>query len=357
MNTKLLLGAVIGIVILGGIVAYPTIGNPNVDRFKLNSFSLSDDPNAIPDRLCFAKITTFQLVGGELFEVDHSPFAIGNPTIAFSFLAQDAVNELSGFEIRPKILCFNVDVSTGIDSSLSTEEKQAILDERVQACIEDKDGELCTQSNSQVMVFDPSELQIKVIGEDIPLDKHVTSYVKTIVTDEVEASDGQEVTLAKFRIAIEDLEDDLSPGQYTSWQEFRISGDLKMHPKVCSSCEYSYHIDDSKEFASFHQIIVLKETGVANVDTDGDGVADSNASGLQNDALEKEEEDRETEKKSGTDSLTDIVEFSDCLITQDEECLNQGKFAMYWFVLVALGGLIVLGILIAMVNSFRGNRQ
>jgi hypothetical protein len=105
---------------------------------------------------------------------------------------------------------------------------------------------------------------------------------------------------------------------------------------------------------TYFQLTVAKnDPNQKTVDTNNDGIPDTNKSGQQNDAVVKETEKKDTEtKSSGANAgISDIQEFTDCLILNDTDCLNQGKFAMIWFGITALGGLFALGVVFAIFQS------
>lgn len=338
-------GGAIFIILFGVFIAYPIIDNGDIYRFKLNQYSL-DGGLEIPDRLCFAKVSNIATVGGQPFDSQQSKFATGHPTLnQYSFFFEDDVNVIDGFIIEPKLKCIS-----GIGSSVktgTTQEKADALAKLLEQCEIDPHGTNCDASNAVTMVIDSANLSLKVISEDIPNDTKITTFANTIKTNQVEVLDGTEVKLASFKVKAIDLEDDLSVGQYQSWQEFRVFGTITMHPKICNSCVFSYYIPE-EGMPTYYQITVAKnDPNEKTVDTNNDGIPDTNKSGQQNDAVEKETEKQETERKSSGAGITDLQEFTDCLILNDTDCLNQGKFAMLWFGIIALAGLFGLGVLFA----------
>lgn len=347
---------IIGVLLISALAYLPNLDNQNLHRFELSSLDVSGDGSfIIEDRLCFAKVTNQATVGGEIFDRDESPFGIGHPSLqSLEFFAGDAVNIIDGFIITPKITCIGA-IGSSVDLSLPTSEQIAFIQEKIKACKLDKAGENCDASNFNVMVFQPSELSVSVISEDNIKGEKITTYIDTITTNLVEATGGTEVELASFTIPVTDLEDDLSGGTYSSIQEFRISGTIIMNPKVCSSCVYTYYIPE-EAIPTFHEIIVKKAEGdIVTIDSDGDGVPDTNESGKQNDALAQESEKQNTKLKSSTETIEGIAEFGDCLIVQDVECLNQGKFALLWFVVAGIIGIGFIGFVFSLIMRKRNN--
>ncbi|MCV0393636.1 MAG: hypothetical protein K5790_10180 [Nitrosopumilus sp.] len=340
MKTSYILVSGIGIILLiAGFMTLPNIGNQDLHRFELTSDS---ETLPIPDRLCFAKVSNIATVGGELFDADQSPFFASNPEL--EFFAGDAVNIIDGFQIEPKLTCLSFS-----NAGKTTEQLQADVD----ACIVDKDGENCHPSNHDVMVIKSSELTLKVISEDNVKNEKITTYIDTITTDRVEVADGTEVKLAKYIVKVTDLEDDLSGGTYSSIQEFRVFGTLILHPKICSACEFVYTIPE-EAIPTFHEIIVKKAEGEAKtIDSDGDGVADTNESGKQNDAVAKDVENQNAKTKSAKEAIESATEFGDCLIIGDTDCLNQGKFAMIWFAVAGIIGIGIFGFIISLLTRNR----
>lgn len=341
MKTSHILVSGIGIILLiVGFITLPNITNVDLHRFELTSDS---ETLPIPDRLCIAKVSNIATVGGKLFDADQSPFFASNPEL--EFFAGDAVNIIDGFQIEPKLSCL---------SFLNTGKTIQQLQDDVDACIEDKDGENCNPSNHDVMVIESSELTLKVISEDNIKNEKITTYIDTITTNRVEVADGTEVKLAKYNVKVIDLEDDLSGGTYSSIQEFRVFGTLILHPKICSSCEFIYTIPEDA-IPTYHEIIVKKAEGEAKtIDSNNDGVADTNESGKQNDAIAQDVENQNTKTKSAKEAIESATEFGDCLLVYDIECLNQGKFAMIWF---AVAGIIGIGIFAFIISLLTRNRN
>lgn len=346
------------IFVLGSLTALPLLANDNFHTFKLNPFEL-DGGLKIPDRLCFSKVSNIATVGGEKFDSDQSPFFVDNPSL--EFFASDNVNVIDGFIIEPKLKCLS-----GVGSSIQPDkpasqltdaelqELNDMVDEKLQACKTDPEGTNCDATNLDVLVIDSADLSVQVISEDLVLDKKITTYTETITTKQVEVHDGEEVTLASFKISVPDLEDDLSSGQYASWQEFRVFGTLTMHPKICDACVFTYSIPEDA-IPTYHRITVaIPQDTEKPQDDNNDGIPDENKSGKQNDALAEEEANRNADSAS-SETLGDITEFGDCLILGDTECLNQPKFSLIVFGIIGIFGLVVLGILWSIIN--RGGMQ
>lgn len=349
MKPQYILGVgVIFVIIIAGLVAYPSIGNPNIHRFELLKLDLGDGM-VIQDALCFFKVTNTATVGGVKFDAKQSPFSIDNPRLSF-IAVEDNVNIIDGFIVEPKIKCISGFTSDIDLKGVTAEQQLKLINDKIEVCKNSPHGDECNAENLHSVIFEESQLSLEVISEDKPNGNKITTFVKTFNTDQVEASDGSEVKLAEIKVNSQDLEDDLSVGHYTSWQEFRISGTIKMHPTICPNCSYTYYIPE-QSVPTYHQVIVTKQSSDDNpVDIDGDGVPDKNKTGQQNDAVEDETTNKDTKQKSSSQAFADVGEFVDCGIVQDEECLAQEKFAIIWMGLALVFGLIGLGILFSIIN-------
>ena len=339
------------IIIGAGIFALPIVGNDNLHRFELSGDAY--EPQAVPDRLCFGKTTNQPLVGGELFDRVESAFSIDHPD--FSIFAGDAVNEISDFRITPKLTCIS-GIGSSVDQTQPIEDYLEQFREKIDACKQDKIGTNCDSKDGFItMVVEESELSVKIISEDNILDTKVITYIDTVVIPEQELVDGSEIKLTTFEIPFGDIEDDLSGGTYSSWHEFRVFGTLTLHPVICEECTFTYYIPE-EGMPTFYETIIKKAEGdVLIIDSDNDGVADTNNSGKQNDALAKEEENQNTKSKSLKEGIESATEFGDCLLVGDTECLNQGKFAMLWFAVAGLIGLGIFGTIISLLTRNRNN--
>ena len=225
----------------------------------------------------------------------------------------------------------------------------------------------CIASNQAELIIEPSNLKVEVWSQNDKKEK-IKTYetelttlspkiqVRTSTTSTaskitsidygVELADGKESMIVNWFTDIDDILKNMPNGKYKSYQEFRVSGDIRMHYKGYPKPQYVAHIP---EFGMRTYVLLNVDNTISTLGGGDTGLTEQEVKdGQQLEGTQQtpNEEPKEQEENDGTNPLGLFEEFTVCLTTYDINCGLQQKF---W----GIYGLIIAGTAVALASSSR----
>lgn len=202
-----------------------------------------------PDIFCQTKITTDVIdADGRIIASEQSAFFAGNPVTTFSFTDVKTSDEVSGFQVTPKIKCNTP--ATGLFNL-----------EQVPVTI--KKGEMV----------------VKVYSVSADGDNLIESYNNKITINQTELNDATEKELGSLRINSDDILKRLESGNYDSFQHIVLEGNFNIFWSGYPSVVYALEATTDKNYNSDGELvqvtsslITFREITVDNDGGDGTGV-------------------------------------------------------------------------------------
>lgn len=314
-NLKILL--IVSMVVVGGIALWSIIA-PSTNIFSFQLLPLSFQGNVInPSIDCNAGVKNF-LHKGNLIRDTASAFLSGSPSTTFSLIAdtqglQDPVNY---FDVQLRMRC-------------------------------QVDG------NTPITVV-PENFKLAVWSQDSGKNK-IKTFEQVKKSTQKELNFDHEETLVTFKVSSDDILQDLDKGNYRSWQEFKVSGNLVMHYKDYPTVKYALNVPEDT-VRTWFEIHVEKDVEASDVVSSPNIYCPSPSRFVSGVGCVINPVDKEniSNEQGGTESNDDVNgnedlgttfnEFYENVLLGDYDKLNDTKFSTVWIIIAIIGILIVTSI-------------
>ena len=334
------------IVFIGTFVTYNILSPQEFYFFKLDGLAITGDLKQL-DAVCHNKVNNILVDENNIgIRTEKSTFSTSIPTYSIT-ATRDASSgaNIGKFHGQVMMRC-NVGL-TDIGDNYQN------CDDPAKPCIASNQAELIIEpSNIKVEVWSQNDKKEKIKTYETKLTTHApkiqvrtstTSTASKIVNTDygVELANGKESMLVNWFIDIDDILKNMPNGKYESYQEFRVSGDIKMHYTGYPKPQYVAHIPEHgmKTFVKLNVDNTISTLGGGDTGLTEQEVKEGEQSGGTE--TETEEEQKEKGENGNTTQLGIFEELSICLTTFDINCSTQQKFWGVYGIMIAVTVLVI----------------
>lgn len=336
--------AVLSVLIITGS-SLPT--SESIKSFKLEW----TPPDEIPfsSGFCYAKAQTWLISGGlkndlGYIRADNSPFNIGHPQYQLSFSDPETNTDLSHFGHYLKMRC-----EIGFN----------ISDQNLEVCSDPERSVECPATNVNDLLIQPSKMEVKIFAQYPDKQKDEVFNGMFDLKDDVVLSDGREKDLLFEAIDMNYVLSNMRNGSYDALIEVRTSGVVEMEIEDVfvnpgEAATFKYYLGELDIPTYF--TLEIKDNTLGKdegVDVDGDGIddCDDTAQCVENQNTndqqdEQQKQEDQTNKNTNNQNTTDnnedpkldrlIIDYTDCWLNFDLDCVGQSKFNLFNAIIVIL---------------------